>query len=798
MKVDCFSKLKKSYADIDEDILKEIFEDIDSIKGSSNFNARAKEIRLGREIDQKAKAEAQIRQLLTQKEVLQRVENNSNLKGNEHIEALLTGTSKLSTGGNNSVLKLREGVSSRLLSRLDKDIEGLGRAYKRGDFDIEIAEAADIKLAGGDISKLNPTVQQGVKALLNNNAYILKIAKEMGFPLRELKNYFSRHTHDITKIGKAGFQEWSSAIKSKLDKSSPFEGGRPVSPEVLDKHLKEMYDNLKKGEFEGFRQGTGSSGSRALKFESEKAWAEYNKQFGYGSIHQTAIASINSFSRTASSHNKLGPFHQRTLDAVERRVRKDLSPKELQKFDSDSFFTGGKRHREALIKETFGHDRVPGQNLVGEITRTIQTVVAGSKLSLAVFSTPTDLATTVGNFMVVTGKSGATDAISSSFKAMGAFFKSLSAKDRKAYGQAFELYSGSLNTSTLDRYGVFGGGGRLNSFLEGAITVTGLGLQTTASRMANAKMLAFELSMNVKKNYSKLNESTKANLKRFDIDETNWDSLKEGIDNVRGVDVVTPEALRAAGKNKLADSYGNYLRDNADVGTPQASIKEKAFISQGLSPDDLGGAGLRLMGQFKSFSLATPRILRRIAKSNPNHTPSQLETKLGLEGKLSTYAAVIAGSTVMAAVGLAARKMAKNEEPEFNKEFWVESFSRAALPLMSTYMLDVLRGEYDKFGRSILKDLAGPSIGQLDQVAGVASSAVEDVVALLEGEVTTGSKAGQKALKLIHQNLPGHNLPIVKSVLDTMVMDNLHDMMNPGYKARKELRDINKDKLFDL
>ena len=96
---------------------------------------------------------------------------------------------------------------------------------------------------------------------------------------------------------------------------------------------------------------------------------------------------------------------------------------------------------------------------------------------------------------------------------------------------------------------------------------------------------------------------------------------------------------------------------------------------------------------------------------------------------------------------------------------------------MGSYFFDALRGEYDQFGRSLLKDLAGPTFSQIDDFAQLAGVIIKDP-----------KKGGSKLLKQIQKNTPGANLWFVQPIIQKAFLADLHEMLNPGYQRRMQQR----------
>jgi hypothetical protein len=92
---------------------------------------------------------------------------------------------------------------------------------------------------------------------------------------------------------------------------------------------------------------------------------------------------------------------------------------------------------------------------------------------------------------------------------------------------------------------------------------------------------------------------------------------------------------------------------------------------------------------------------------------------------------------------------------------------------------DFLLGEFDsRYGRSALSALAGPVIGQTDDVFDLFNR-------LKSGEI---DKAGNSAFRFMINNMPGSNLFYLRGAVDYLFLYDLQEKMNPGFLSRMESR----------
>jgi len=786
---DCFKQIRDAISDkITDDELRALVDKMENLKDQPGYAQNAKKFRQRSAEELIFSTKIKIEKLKKRKALVPQIDAAIKREKNpvRFFKDLVSGSEKVRKDGSSSFRFWRSSTMGRLANLFERGLKGSSEDLYKGVMDSDIAQAMTALSRGEKLDSFSDEVKNALTTIRQVNREIIKLSKEAGIFIRERENYLTRHTHNAKKIGKVSFDEWSKEVTQHLNKAEPLYGQVGLTGAELDKALKNTYQDIITGQFEGFQPG-GTGGKRAFNFTDEIAWQKYNEKFGHGSIIDTTMASLNSFSKSYGRHKILGPDAKQQWEFIERRIKKSLEGKDINKFESNDLLVGQKRQRDALFSEMQGYERVPGVNIFTQGLQWSQLINAASKLGGAVLKTPTDLAFTVGNFRAATGETGLFY-----MKAMSNFLGTIKSRNEiELWGNQLDIYTGSLRGELYDRYGAFseGGTGKTEKVLRGFITATGLERQQISAELANAQMFSIHLGDLAKREveWSAMTVNQRSGLEAVGLNEVDWIKMKGSRAEIKkGVFAITPESMREAGiSGNAPQKYANYLRKMAELGVPQPTEIEKAFVSQNFAPDSLGGSFLRTLAQFKSFSLSLPRTFRTIAKSNPNTAPTDLLGKYRVEGDLAVYASVMVEATALSAMGMIARDATKGKKREINSAFWMDAIVEGAMPLSASYFVDAARGEYDKFGASFIKDMAGPTFGQVD-----------DVIALLSGTIGLAGEDGQKAFKklkrasfnLTKRNFPGQNLFYAQIALNKMFMTNLHEYFNPGFQRRLEKR----------
>lgn len=778
----CIKKLQEQYKDLDPKQISEIVKSMDAIKKDQGYGNKANEFRKQTVQELQAKADFKTRQIIARKSVnnfLNTPEFKSN--PNDAFQAKFEGVDYLAKSGNDHFNINRQSFRGKNMHILHQATRKHMNLIADGKFDVDIAEAVEALNKSKSIAHYPEHVRETAQAMKTMNNSLITDLQDAGVIIKTREDFIARQSHNREPITAAKFDKWYADIEGRLDHEKSFghfEGGKETKG-----ILQSIYSEIESGDMENTLGNFG--GKRVLHFKSAKDWAEYNALYGYGSLIDAATMTVNSASKAFASAKVFGPDPKSMWLHMENKIKNTLEGDAKAKF-MDTTILGAKHKRDTWFKEMFGYERHAGRENVATIQRNISLINSAAKLGMALKSTVTDLGFSAGNLRGSAGMKGFIEF--NMIKDFGKMFTSN--KELHYWAKLADMDVTDMLSGAYDRYGAFQGGGRngaLQSFANKTIQWSGLGRQSAVAKVSNARSFSLNLGRNIDKNWGGLNARLRAGLERFGINDADWEIMRHGSEEYRGgVTGITGEGIRnlpdstisGSKRNALATKVSNYLADMAKVGSPEASGLERSLITQGFSPDDPMGATLRVAGQFKSFPLAIPRVLRRISLSNPDLDGKGLMDTLRGQGDLTLLAATMTEVTVLAGVGIMLGDILKGKKPrEVDGAFIADSIARGAMPLMATYMMDAARGEYSKFGRSLFKDLAGPTFGQID-----------DIIGVLEGTIRMDSKVGIKATKLLMNNLPGANLPFVKTGLNKLFLTDMFDYLNPGYESRLRQR----------
>lgn len=793
---DCFEKLKERFKNIDPEHLERLIHNLEQVKGSKDYNRAAKLIRSATLGEAKMATHQRVMDALADVEnsrFISREEFDGNVS--DALIAKASGVDYAVEGGNFNFSQVRKSFLGKYVNLVRQAFGDSVELLHDAKSELHIRKAIEALNKGESISNFHKSIQDAASNIRAINKALVRELRELGYPIQERNDFIVRQTHNRAKITESGFQEWSNTIRPLLNQEMTFGYGK--SEEEITGVLRGVYEQINnEGEI-----GVGNfGGQRSLHFQDAEAGWQYNQKFGNGDMIDTLTMTLNSASRVAASMQVFGTSNGRDawrkmVKAAETKIKESGDAKQIAKWDRTKF------QWEGFEREMFGSNQHPGLNIYGKTAKFLSLVQSSALLGKAVISSATDIAFSNVSFQVNTGKSN----WGSMFGTLDSFFKVMKKEDFDTWARAMDMDFSELLGDTFDRFGVNMGGG--NSFaaeryFKWANKLTGLDYQYSRAQVGNARRYAIELGQNVMKGYDQLDPRLQNSLKRFNITGKEWDKLRsEGVADLNGVKAVLPEALE---DNALRSKLAVALSDMAQVGSPASSARERVIANLGTDPNTPAGAALRVMMQFKSFALAVPRVYRRIALNNPQSDARTWRQAMRDTGDLAYFASAMTQATLIAAGGIYVKNMLAGRKTEImdkdgniDPKFIMEAVAAGAIPMMATYVLDSFRGEYKKYGRSIVKDILGPTFGQLDEASQIIGEVGKALDGYYQGKHNVNSKVMQKTIRLMLRNTPGQNLPFVKPALEAAFLNDLYDFLNPGYMRRVEKRQRENKDIFN-
>ena len=715
------------------------------------------------------------------------------------VRAMLTGINQPIPGARLSIDARGKSLSAQYLGGMVADLrrDGLLPIFNSRTLDREVArELAELSKTDGrpgisgsdDAARIAKVVDKYRRTA---------VAREnrAGAFIRPLDGYVVRQTHDMHRMRRAGFEEWKSFILPRLDIERTFGGAN------TEDFLRGAYDGLVTGrhlksnggeenDLKLAFKGPGNlakqvSEHRVLHFRDSDAFMDYNERFGQRSLVEAVIQDLDRAAQNTALMEVLGPNPRAMFDKIMGELKdKNRSDTKI----SDALASRGIENR---FREVSGETKVPvnpSSAFVGAIVRAFQSM---AKLGGAVLSGIADIPFKASELRFQGRGIG-----ESYLDSLTSFLEGVAPGDRRAtaelLGVALEGQLGDLASrfSAQDSLP-----GTVAKWQQRFFKLNLLGPWTDANKRGLGLMMSRDLAMKSGKSFDQLDDATRNILNLYRIDGSRWEVVRKAVRKEDdGREYIMPDVVRdlpdeafssaIAGKvtsRKLAQARDEietalraYYVDRADFAIPTPGAEERAILRQGTAPGTAVGEAVRYIGQFKAFPVTV--LTKPVSRELFGQGATTLrEAMLQGRGDILGLANMIVGTTIMGYVAQSAKELAKGRTPRDpnSAATWTAAMLQGGgLGIYGDFVF----GEFNRFGRSFLDTLAGPTLGSINDLAE------------LWARFRNGEDGASAAVRFGLANAPGANLFYTRAALDYLIFYNFQESLNPGFLRRMERR----------
>lgn len=589
--------------------------------------------------------------------------------------------------------------------------------------------------------------------------------------------------HDAARVRARGKDQWAQDVLPQLDRARYLneDGSRMADAQVLDM-LRGAWETISTdgmnkqtpGQFKGSgaRANHGSE-SREIHFKDGDAYLAYLKDFGTGSMYDAMIGHIGGMSRDVGLVERYGPNPQ-----AQMRLQLDLTAQaEGTKLQELPRVFGNRP--QAYWEVLNGNSGQAVSARVANIGQTARNIETFAKLQGAVLSSVTDL----GTYMVTAGfnKLPYWDALKN--------IAGATRKDTKAFLDAHGGMAESM-ISDLNRWS----GENLSNNWSGRIANSTMRLSlmnawTDTLRRAFTVTMMQGLGRMAKHDWSALTPYDRWRMESKGLTDADWALMRSAQpDQLRGVDMITPEAIYATGDPRAGEVVAKMLgmiTDESEIAVLNPDLATRTITSAGgMQRGTVPGELLRSAMQFKAFPIAMiSRHWRRMLE-----TPQDLPGAPMAANRLAYAGALMVSLTALGAIAFQTKQLVAGKDPVdmTTPKFWGRALAQGGgLGFVGDMLLQDTtddRSPMDTLGRSVL----GPSYGS-----------VADLYALTKGNIDQAAAGkdthlGAEAVRFGRAHAPLLNLWYAKAALDHAGLAAAQENLSPGYlgrmqsKARKE------------
>jgi len=688
-------------------------------------------------------------------------------------------------------------ATERALGGLVKDLEAGGylQAVTRRSRSFE----ADIMREMHRLDPESATPPTGNKAaediarIFNKHLDAVRLEQnEAGAWIGKIDGYIGRQSHDAYKIRGAGndaaFEAWRSVIEPRLAERT-FDGMESAGER--NSWLREVWNALASGLHErpGAEDWMGYQGhaslakkvsqQRSLHFRDADSWMEYNALYGHGTVLDAVMHGIEHGARNAQVMRVMGT----NPDAMFTRLSRDWQQRAK---DAGNLAQVDQIAREAgrnskLLEIAMGRP-VGVQNMSWANTMATVRNLMNFKLGGMLISSFSDLAN-----QVATAKHNGIGV----FESMSENLRGLLPGDSSARrAAAFELGVGldGLRASIVNKFSAIDGPqGQMAGLVRTFFKLSGQNWWTANMKEAMGILSIKNVARNADRELSALPEQFQTTLRRYGIEEGEWNAIRQGAAKSLDGDMVLPpmsvmdlsdesvahltSPTRTADmvRRDLYDKYSTYLLDQVREGMTEPTAMTRYLATGGGQPaGSFWGEAARTMMQFKSF--AATHLLRNVSR------------ELFRDGATGTgIATLIAGTTALGYLSYTMKDLAAGRNPRSMDG--PEDYFNAVVRAMAQggglgIYGDFLFGEQNRHGGGFVETLAGPTVSSLGDAA--------KLIAQMRSGDVKGAEAG--SVKFLQQNSPlaAFNLFYTRLAMDYLIFWRIQEAINPGYLRRFE------------
>lgn len=686
---------------------------------------------------------------------------------------------------------MSEVAHKRYLQKLTKGLEDLDaiNIMRDGSLDKEIMIEMDHIAKTGKYGKTGNESAGKIASILRSlNDEMHADMRRHGMRVGYLEDFIVSQSHAKIKLLPAGvdkavaFREWREFIEPLLDPDRTFTGALKGNKGRQEKYLREVFDKLTEhGDRDGLGKGLTPLGirnltqreihvprfsSRSLHFKDGDAFFNYNQRFGERNLMESFQHSMRKSAQLQAFVEALGPDPDTMFKDFLRRYNDQLSTPE-------------KVELRNIWRNLTGKVNEGSDSMVAKSFSIKRALLNAALLGKATISALPDFAIAISKMKTISGDNFFT----TSQKLFNDYIAlATSPGERQKMATMIEIFAEGLLGETYSRLGmgIEGGSSVAANITRYTFKLNGLEWHTNNAKWAYGLTLASEFHTRLDTNYGDLPPRFRKFLNAYGLDHKDWGALQKlnkadpELFNVNGRGMVSPGAVRGINPN-LADKLAMAYTDSANIAIPTPGARQRAAANQGLEAGTWAGQLMRTLGHLKSFPLTVLRSVDNIIKSAaPVGMDARLRDALKTKEGLMATGELMVAATALGGLALMAKDVIAGKEPRdvFTGEGLVDSFIQGGA---GGLYADLIFGAYDVPGRSFTSALLGPTGALVDDAA-------KAYAELRDGDP---KKAGKNAVKAAMRRIPGQNLFYLEAGLRYMVLDNLNEALNPGYRNRR-------------
>lgn len=655
--------------------------------------------------------------------------------------------------------------------------DGIGRRAAMALFDVEnptmTRDLAVEIFANADGGTGNAVARKGARAYLDSMEALRKRANATGADIGGLGYGYLPQPTDSVKVLRATADGYARAVLPLLYRSRYLnaDGSRMDDAALLD-FLRAAWDTLstdglnksEPGQFRALASTASRGGQhREIHFKDGDAYLQYLSEYGGGAgMYDAIIGHVGVMARQVGLMERYGPNA-----SAQMRLQADLAERA----------DGGQRRVFAMRLESYwdqlsGTASTPaGRGHLAQIGQELRAAQVASKLGSALLSSFTDL----GTFMVTVGYNRL-----SYFEAIKNIGNANRAEARQflnAHGLMAESLIGDLNRWSGDhlRSGV------MSRMANATMRLSLLNVWTDGLRRAFSLTMMGGLGRLKSTPWASLAEFDRVHLESKGITESDWQAIQRAeLDEVSGQQMLTPQAVKAAGSPEAATKVLALILDEAETAVLNPDLIARTFATAGgMQAGTVRGELARALMQFKTFPITMmTRHWRRAFGSSMGTDGAPM-----MANRLAYVSALGLSLTALGALSFQSRQVSQGKDPVDMTipKFWARAAAQGgALGFFGDVLLE---NSSDSLSRSDpLFRLAGPTAGTLADAFELTKGNLDEA---LSGKPT---RAAAETVQFAKSHMPLINVWYARTALERAFLNDVQESLSPGYLSRVKQR----------
>lgn len=623
----------------------------------------------------------------------------------------------------------------------------------------------------------NPLASKAARAWLDTAEAMRQRFNAAGGDVGKLDYGYLPQPHDDVRVLKAGQDKWVGDILPLLDRARYVdENGVRLDDAQLIDMLGRAWETITTGGLNktepgqatsiGMRANRGSA-RRAIHFKDAESYLSYAASYNRGGVLSAMQGHVSRLARDIALVEEFGPNPPMQWaylhDTALRTGASDMVGPWLVSTQNMWDVLNGNTGTVANVR-------------LAEVAQGARNVEVFGKLGSALISSITDVPT----YFVTTGfnRLGIGDSLVSLVRAFG--------KDSADYANRAGLVAESV-ISDMNRWAEANvGKGWTGKLANATMKASLLEAWTDAIRRGFSVTMMGALGKMSRADWQALDAGDRTRLVAKGVTETDFKVWRMAQpENWRGSQMLTlqavrgiPEADLTAGGLSLRDQNRAISRllgtivDESEFASLAQDLQTRAAVTRGTKKGTIEGEFLRSIALFKGFPMAMiSRHWGRMAE----------EWRTGEKASSVAYGAGLSTAlTIFGALAVELKDIVNGKDPRdmTTPKFWGAAFAQGGgVGIFGDFLYTGMGGQ-NRAGVPNWMNLAGPVVGSgfeaVDLTAG-------NVGQLVRGEETN---AGAEAVRFARSHMPFVNLWYAKSAIDHAGLQDLQEMLSPGYLRR--------------